>query len=220
MNYSQEELKTYKEKPSKQFNHPHGLSRQEHCLTGFPTEPIEVNVKQRMQNTSSMIKNLRDFRSCLTDITGSSTGRGDQKDVLRYNHQMNDFEYSQPKRVPLKAKKMDFVARNNVSSPIVANGEKSQVKSGKRMSSTSAYRSQIVLGNDKPNDNFKSHSKIAYSGLKANKENLDSWNRTSQRQSSCANLKASGLREQRPMSAKGQRPHEIKNAFQSQIVFS
>jgi hypothetical protein len=221
-NYTANELENNILKPSKKFNHPNGKSRQPFKVTSQQEIRQEVVQQNKMMHTSSMIKNLRDFKSSLSDITGSRSSRGDQKDVLRYNLKNNDFEYSQPRREPLQIRTRKFDQNTEHSNPIVASTEKPRYRSSKRMRQSSTFNSQIVLGEEQSNAHLKSQSRITYCGLTENKENVSTQNYAKYLPTgqSYSLVKPSGLKTLRAQSAKGQKPQQVTNAFQSQIMLS
>lgn len=90
-----------------------------------------------------MIKNIRDFKSCLNDITGSTTTRDDQKDILRYNHSKQDYEYNQGRKQTAKQ-----VTQHQAKNNVWGEQEKPRYKSARRMNQTTTYKSQIVFGQD------------------------------------------------------------------------
>lgn len=71
MNYSKDECLKPSSKPSKQFNLPFGQSRQPFKVTEYCKENSTTLNSSKPKNTSSVIKNIRDFKTSLTDLTGS-----------------------------------------------------------------------------------------------------------------------------------------------------
>ena len=185
---------------------------------------LHLNQENKSENISSYIKNIRDFNSCLNDITGSTNCRVDQKDLLKFNLVKYDFEQAKPSYKPLKP--TTEVIQAEVWSPLCGGNEKSRVKTSRKMRPTTMYNSQIVLGSDF-NTHLKSQSRAAFTNFNENKENCDfkNINSTHKRQNSFAvpvkqSVEQSKQSTEPAKLSKAQRPQSIRNMFQSQIVLS
>ena len=218
MTYSKDECESDIFKPSKAINLPFGKSRHPLKIVDVDKENICQNKPAKTQNTSNFIKHIRDYRSSLADITGSNMPRDDLKELLRFNMTKNEFEYAKndttkPKLTHLKPQ----ISIN--SNPIVMDdSQKVRPRTSRRMHSVNTHTSQIVFGSEERRP-MKSINHMAFRHNLSDKENTNISNckMAGKVQSDKINFDNS-FQESR--SSRAQRPHMIKNVFQSQIVLN
>lgn len=100
------------------------------------------------KNTSTKIKNIRDFQSsCAIFPSSPRTQREDEGDVLRYNTKSKNIEYKHEAKKPFQVQDINIV--QNIGEPIRRAGMQSKDRGSSRANSSRRfYDSQIVLGDD------------------------------------------------------------------------